>query len=176
MIYCQNVCSCLSVSIVIFFFLKHFFRISSNYFSLVHLSRDVICWVMTPTSFVTSNLSNLKKTLIVVFGARDNLLPTLLIIIYKSIIIQAFWVIKMNLLDKSKRFYFLVKFLFGVDIRKNWHFFLSFIQITFLLVMQWLLLSVLLKSVGSSNNNLSLSILVFWIDTFDLKNVGKKKH
>jgi hypothetical protein len=129
---------------------------------------------MTPTSFVTSNLSNLKKTLIVVFGARDNLLPTLLIIIYKSIIIQAFWVIKMNLLDKSKRFYFLVKFLFGVDIRKNWHFFLSFIQITFLLVMQWLLLSVLLKSVGSSNNNLSLSILIFWIDTFDLKNVGKK--
>lgn len=129
---------------------------------------------MTPTSFVTSNLSNLKKTLIVVFGARDNLLPTLLIIIYKSIIIQAFSVIKMILLDKSKRFYFLVKFLFGVDIRKNWHFFLSFIQITFLLVMQWLLLSVLLKSVGSSNNNLSLSILIFWIDTFDLKNVGKK--
>ena len=129
---------------------------------------------MTPTSFVTSNLSNLKKTLIVVFGARDNLLPTLLIIIYKSIIIQDFSVIKMILLDKSKRFYFLVKFLFGVDIRKNWHFFLSFIQITFLLVMQWLLLSVLLKSVGSSNNNLSLSILIFWIDTFDLKNVGKK--
>ena len=127
---------------------------------------------MTPTSFVTSNLSNLKKTL--VFGARDNLLPTLLIIIYKSIIIQAFSVIKMILLDKTKRFYFLVKFLFGVDIRKNWHFFLSFIQITFLLVMQWLLLSVLLKSVGSSNNNLSLSILIFWIDTFDLKNVGKK--
>jgi len=129
---------------------------------------------MTPTSFVTSNLSNLKKTLIVVFGARDNLLPTLLIIIYKSIIIQAFSVIKMILLDKTKRLYFLVKFLFGVDIRKNWHFFLSFIQITFLLVMQWLLLSVLLKSVGSSNNNLSLSILIFWIDTFDLKNVGKK--
>ncbi len=129
---------------------------------------------MTPTSFVTSNLSNLKKTLIVMFGARDNLLPTLLIIIYKSIIIHAFSVIKMILLDKTKRFYFLVKFFFGVDIRKNWHFFLSFIQITFLLVMQWLLLSVLLKSVGSSNNNLSLSILIFWIDTFDLKNVGKK--